>query len=123
MIIVTILGYITMGKDIMSHYAGKFLLLPTLAAVLAIPVAPQAVAQQERAFVSIESERGLPVRGQSRNSVKKKYGDPVSSKPAVGKPPISSWTYDDFIVYFEYSHVITTVANTDTLPARLTDIQ
>ena len=109
----------------MSYYASKILALSTMAAVLALPVASesQAQAQGERAFVSVERERGLPVRGQSRNSVKQKYGDPVSSKPAVGKPPISSWAYDDFVVYFERSHVITTVANTDALPAELGGIQ
>lgn len=107
----------------MSHYASKILMLPTIAAVLALPVASESLAQGERAFVSVERERGLPVRGQSRNSVKQKYGDPVSSKPAVGKPPISSWAYDNFVVYFERSHVITTVANTDALPAELGGIQ
>lgn len=107
----------------MSYYASKILALSTMAAVLALPVASESQAQGERAFVSVERERGLPVRGQSRNSVKQKYGDPVSSKSAVGKPPISSWTYDGFVVYFEHSYVITTVANTDALPTELGGIQ
>lgn len=77
----------------------------------------------ERAFVEIERSRGLPVRGQSRASVRNRYGDPVNSKPAVGDPPISSWRYADFTVYFEYDLVITSVASEDHLPADLAGIQ
>lgn len=78
---------------------------------------------QNRAFVEIENSRNLPRRGQSRNTVRSQFGDPVSVRGAVGDPPISSWTYDGFIVYFEYDHVITTVAAEDSLPTDLSDIQ
>lgn len=77
----------------------------------------------ERAFVEIERSRGLPVRGQSRDSVRNRYGNPVNSKSAVGDPPISSWSYADFTVYFEYDLVITSVASEDYLPTDLGDIQ
>jgi len=85
-------------------------------------VAPAAAAQ-EQAFVSIERARGLPIRGQTRDSVRKKFGEPASRKGAVGDPPISSWAYAAFTVYFEYDRVITTVAQEDSLPSSLGDIQ
>ncbi len=53
-----------------------------------------------------------PTRGMSKNAVIKKFGQPNSKVSAIGKPPISSWVYNDFIVYFEYSHVIDSVIPT-----------
>lgn len=84
-------------------------------------VAPAAA--QEQAFVSIERARGLPIRGQSRDSVRNKFGEPAARKGAVGNPPISSWVYAEFTVYFEYDRVITTVAEQDSLPMSLGNIQ
>ena len=80
-------------------------------------------AADERAFVSIEKERGLPMRGQTSVSVKDRFGEPASTKAAVGSPPISSWKYDGFIVYFEHDLVITTVADEDQLPITMRQIQ
>ena len=80
-------------------------------------------AADELPFAEIERQRGLPVRGQSSASVQRAFGDPISKKPAVGDPPISRWNYPDFSVYFEYDHVITTVAQDDKLPTKLDDIQ
>ena len=39
-----------------------------------------------------------------------KFGNPANKVPAVGKPPISRWEYASFVVFFEYDHVIHTVA-------------
>jgi|GEM_PF-372525 len=50
-----------------------------------------------------------PSLGMSKSLVKSQYGAPITEKPAVGKPPISSWEYAHFIVYFEYDHVIDSV--------------
>jgi len=47
-----------------------------------------------------------PRRGASKEKVQNEFGSPLSSTPSVGSPPISSWIYNDRIVYFEYSHVI-----------------
>lgn len=47
-----------------------------------------------------------PRRGATMDKVQNEFGAPLSSTPSVGKPPISSWIYNDRIVYFEYSHVI-----------------
>ena len=51
----------------------------------------------------------LPRRGLSMDGVRAAYGEPVSSSPAIGDPPITRWVYDDFVVFFEYQHVINAV--------------
>lgn len=57
-------------------------------------------------------ERGavkMPPHGQSRDQVKATYGQPLTIKGPVGEPPITQWIYGDFVVYFEYDHVIHSV--------------
>lgn len=108
------------------HRSARWLRILVLAAPLvtfATLMPATAAAQWETAFVEVEEERGLPVRGESRDVVRRKFGEPSTSRPAVGRPPISSWRYPEFTVYFEYDLVITTVAEKDALPTRLGDIQ
>lgn len=52
----------------------------------------------------------FPRRGMSMDKVRNEYGQPISTSPSVGQPPITSWTYNDRIVYFEYSTVLHVVA-------------
>jgi hypothetical protein len=52
----------------------------------------------------------FPRRGMSMDQVKGKLGQPVKVDPAVGKPPITRWIYNDRTVYFERSTVIHVVA-------------
>lgn len=47
-----------------------------------------------------------PASGTTQASVEANFGSPIAKKPPVGDPPISSWEYDSFIVYFEYDRVI-----------------
>jgi len=51
-----------------------------------------------------------PRRGASMENVQNNYGQPISTSESIGQPPISSWTYSDRIVYFEYSTVLHVVA-------------
>ncbi len=51
----------------------------------------------------------LPKNGQNKATVEAKFGAPIEKKPAVGDPPISSWRYREYIVYFEYDLVLFTV--------------
>ena len=51
----------------------------------------------------------LPVNGQNKTQVEEKFGSPVRKLPAVGNPPISSWKYDKYSVYFEYDRVLFSV--------------
>jgi len=50
-----------------------------------------------------------PRTGMSQAQVKDSYGNPVEWTSPVGDPPISKWIYKDFIVVFEYDHVIHSV--------------
>ena len=51
----------------------------------------------------------LPKNGQKKADVEAKFGTPVEKNDAVGDPPISSWKYDTYSVYFEYDLVLSTV--------------
>jgi hypothetical protein len=51
----------------------------------------------------------LPKNGQSKADIETKFGTPVERLSAVGDPPISSWKYDKYSVYFEYDLVLFTV--------------
>lgn len=53
-----------------------------------------------------------PQTGISKASVEIKYGNPIKQVAAIGQPPISSWIYKGFTVYFEGNRVIHTVMNT-----------
>jgi len=50
-----------------------------------------------------------PTRGISKSAVEQKFGAPEQKSSPVGDPPITKWTYSDFVVYFEYNHVIHSV--------------
>ena len=50
-----------------------------------------------------------PTRGMSMNTVSTQFGQAEYESEAVGKPPITKWIYPEFVVYFEYSHVIHSV--------------
>ncbi len=63
--------------------------------------------QMERELVDIT----LPVRGMSKKMVESEFGQPINIRAAVGKPPISSWVYDEFTVYFEFKWVLHSVLN------------
>lgn len=54
----------------------------------------------------IISPLDFPRRGMSMDKVKNELGQPVEISPSVGEPPITSWTYPDRVVFFEYSRVI-----------------
>ena len=65
-----------------------------------VPIGQQASHMQE-------IER--PEQGMTKVQVEEKFGQPRDWRRAVGDPPISSWIYNDFTVYFEYEHVIHSV--------------
>lgn len=57
-----------------------------------------------------QSERmELPKNGMDKATVEAKFGTPLEKKPAVGDPPISSWKFDTYSVYFEYDLVLFSV--------------
>ena len=50
-----------------------------------------------------------PARGSSMASVEARFGAPASRSGAIGQPPITRWDYAEFVVFFEYDHVVHTV--------------
>ena len=52
----------------------------------------------------------FPRRGMSEDKVRNELGEPNEITPAIGTPPISQWTYNDRIVYFEHATVLHVVA-------------
>ena len=48
----------------------------------------------------------LPGRGMTMEQVKARFGLPREKNAAVGTPPISTWVYQSFTVYFENRYVI-----------------
>lgn len=58
----------------------------------------------------------LPRRGLLMNQVESQFGAPTTRHAPVGggspqQPPITRWSYPDFTVYFENSHVVNAVVN------------
>ena len=53
---------------------------------------------------------GQPTRGATKADVMAKFGEPSGQNGPVGEPPISSWDYGPFVVYFEYDYVLHAVA-------------
>lgn len=50
-----------------------------------------------------------PITGMKQSQVEELFGSPMDWREAVGDPPISSWIYPEFVVYFEYDHVLHSV--------------
>lgn len=61
----------------------------------------------------VNSEEGLPrpTRGMTMDQVRQRYGTPATEYPQVGDPPITRWEYDQYSVFFEYRHVLTSVVH------------
>jgi len=48
----------------------------------------------------------LPGRGMTMEQVEERFGAPNEENEAVGTPPITTWIYEKFTVYFEDRYVI-----------------
>lgn len=73
---------------------------PLSAENIVIPVGQQAADKQAI---------NRPLLGTNKDQVRERFGDPKDWVDPVGVPPISSWEYQDFIVYFEYNQVLHSV--------------
>lgn len=60
----------------------------------------------EKVEQDAELRAALPVRGMSKATVASRFGEPKERIAAVGEPPISSWVYDEYVVYFEKNLVL-----------------
>lgn len=50
-----------------------------------------------------------PTTGATKTHIKNQFGAPLKVHAPKGNPPISSWEYAEFTVYFENHHVIHSV--------------
>lgn len=73
------------------------------AETVAIPLGQQGKAWQ------VETPR----KGITKTQVEAQYGAPEKRGGPVGDPPISTWDYPQFTVYFENEHVIHSVVKFD----------
>jgi len=80
-----------------------------LAAVLASGLSQAETIAVDNGIAVKDSDVATPTRGMTMDQVESKFGAPVTKVPAVGKPPISRWEYQGFVVYFEVNHVIHSV--------------
>jgi hypothetical protein len=90
----------------------KSLLGLTLIAAFGAAQADTLLIEGIQAAAPTASER--PRSGQSKEQVEQRFGQPTARHAAVGEPPISSWEYPEFVVYFEYDHVIHAVPKRET---------
>ncbi len=56
-----------------------------------------------------QSSVNMPAKGMTKARVQALFGEPLTTTPPKGQPPISSWKYNEFVVYFENDHVIHSV--------------
>ena len=91
-----------------SHTAvPAFACMLVAAAILVIP----AVGHAETLIIDgIDATADAPAPGMQKSAVEEALGTPRTQTQPVGDPPISSWEYDQFIVFFEYDRVIHSVA-------------
>lgn len=82
-----------------------------LAAVLATLLVPASYADVLQIPLSQQGDNKTPRpgKGMTKGEVEKLFGTPESSHGPVGTPPITRWQYADYVVIFEYDHVVHTV--------------
>lgn len=79
--------------------------------VSALPVSAEVISITDPRYTVANDASGVvrPTRGMSMKVVAQHYGQPASKSATVGEPPITKWTYPEFVVFFEYSTVIHSV--------------
>ena len=82
------------------------ILLATIALCLAGVAGAETLDMSTTDNASKFEQGNKPKRGTTQARVEADFGQPNSRKGAVGDPPISSWEYENFVVYFEYDRVI-----------------
>jgi hypothetical protein len=78
-------------------FPASLLATSAMAEVIRVPVGQQA---HEKRILE------LPRRGATKAEVEQRFGPPLTQQPAVGTPPISSWDYENYRVYFEHDLVL-----------------
>jgi hypothetical protein len=67
----------------------------------------------EEIVIPVGAQQGarvsMPPKGISMSQVQAQYGEPEHKSGPIGQPPISTWDYPTFTVYFEHQHTIHSV--------------
>lgn len=82
------------------------IILVSFSALIGLP----SIAETVRVPIGQQADISKPRTGVTKATVEAQFGQPLSKQSPVGEPPISSWEYADFVVYFEHDHVIHSVA-------------
>jgi hypothetical protein len=85
------------------------ILLVCATSALALPIGAETIKVPIGQQNNQNSEISRPERGMNKQQVLQVFGQPITKSKARGTPPISNWKYADFVVYFEYNHVIHSV--------------
>jgi hypothetical protein len=76
-------------------------------------LAPGIMAQEPTVLlldkVNTDTRSDLPNTGMLMQQVREVYGEPEQVQGPVGEPPITTWRYTAFSVYFENNHAINSV--------------
>lgn len=90
-----------------------FLFSTLLSGLLAMIIPATTIAEEIRIPIGQqagdESSVRVPAKGMTKEHVKATFGEPIEASEPKGNPPISRWSYNDFVVYFEHDHVIHSV--------------
>jgi hypothetical protein len=81
-------------------------LLPGLLLITAFATTQAETLLLDGLEVAEETKSERPDRGESKERVEARFGEPNEMIAAVGEPPISRWEYPGFTVYFEEERVI-----------------
>ncbi|TNE94683.1 hypothetical protein [Porticoccus sp.] len=93
----------------------KLLLVPLLV-LLSLPLAAEQVVVPVGQQAAEKQALERPHRGISKERVREQFGEPLTMQNGVGEPPISSWEYSDFVVYFEHDLVLHSVLKRSEAP-------
>jgi len=87
------------------------LIIATLLISVASLTHADVISITEPSYSTPNSVEGVlrPKNGISMNDVEQQFGQAESKSGPVGEPPISTWTYSNFKVFFEYNLVIHSV--------------
>ena len=86
-----------------------FLVLICASGALSVPISAETIKVPIGQQTHQNNEISRPKRGMKKQQVLEEFGQPIIKSEARGTPPISNWKYTDFVVYFEYDHVIHSV--------------
>ena len=88
---------------------------PLIFSALLISPALSLISNAEEIKVSVGNQSAeldgidRPKSGMNKTKVAEQFGQPIKENAGRGKPPISSWEYEKFVVYFENDTVIHSV--------------